>query len=684
MAEEHTLASYLVKIGFDTDKTSQDKMTSAVRTGAAQAKLLVDGFEAAVKGFANMVAKVADGLEDLFYASARTKTSVAHLQALEAAAERTGSSVGAASSSIENFARFLKTNPGGDQLARQFAGANTQIWKTLDGGQKLTAMIKGLAKQPFNVQDAYRQMFGIDYQFWLSVQDPEFEKHQKNFADMQRAAGLDPQEAAKNSAEFLNTMRNFQDQLLIIWQKIEGGVVHGGGEALKKLITWLGAHSAQIANAVIKLANALSKFVEEGLEKLIHDDDIEAWFKEFTGNVTKLADVFGKLADHVKSVYDFLSKISKLNDIANFFNPFGAVGKSIDAVHDLSEGKVPGGNDESQEPAGSDKRNWWQRQGWIPRALGGNQPEPRHHNRPGRHYVPQDFDPKASGTLKEQRARFAKELEDNPALREKVLTLAANENLDSKANVSVIESMMNRAAMAGTTLEAQARWYKLDHNGYYQRGNGPANLAAKRAMVEDSLKRALEGSNVSNYATGNASGDYVRGKLARGVYSGGLKSLYNGEYFVGEDRGRGYGAWLKATQDAEKQAGDRQPSPVVQQQGRGPMGLALPPDIDALIAAGKKAGFLPSEHTRGITQPTQSPFGNLDDTLKSFGRTPLGTPPARAPGDQSSMSNTLHQNTAVNFYGDVSSHEELGRKVARAQNNINADLLRNMQTNAVG
>jgi hypothetical protein len=154
-----------------------------------------------------------------------------------------------------------------------------------------------------------------------------------------------------------------------------------------------------------------------------------------------------------------------------------------------------------------------------------------------------------SSTLKQQRARFAKELDENPALRAKVLAIAAGENLNKEANISVIETMMNRAAMAGTSLAAQATLSASEH-GYYA-GYSPGNAAKYKDLLEDSLKTVLAGSNVSNYSTGNASGAFVERRLAQGLFPGGRRAKYGGESFVGEDRGKGWKKWVKATQEAE-------------------------------------------------------------------------------------------------------------------------------------
>lgn len=173
-----------------------------------------------------------------------------------------------------------------------------------------------------------------------------------------------------------------------------------------------------------------------------------------------------------------------------------------------------------------------------------------------------------SGSLKQQRARFAKEMAEKPGLREKVLGISAGENLNPSANTSVMETMINRASMRGVPLENESRLHRSAPHfraAPYQRGGRVAGYYAGykpealrrpaiRAMAEADLGKALEGSNVSNYATGNASGSFARNRIAKGIYGGGLRSLYNGEYFVGEGGKKQYFDWKNRTEAADKAA----------------------------------------------------------------------------------------------------------------------------------
>lgn len=124
-------------------------------------------------------------------------------------------------------------------------------------------------------------------------------------------------------------------------------------------------------------------------------------------------------------------------------------------------------------------------------------------------------------SLAEDRKKFAEELANNPELRDKVMRIAANEQGQSgRGTQQVIESMMNRASIRGRTLAQEAKW--TGEKGYYAQGTmgrGALENAAHREILERSLKAALEGGNLANYATDNAS----QGLAVRGEQTGRFK-----------------------------------------------------------------------------------------------------------------------------------------------------------------
>ncbi|UPT97254.1 hypothetical protein J4G48_0003465 [Bradyrhizobium barranii subsp. apii] len=130
------------------------------------------------------------------------------------------------------------------------------------------------------------------------------------------------------------------------------------------------------------------------------------------------------------------------------------------------------------------------------------------------------------------RERARAELDAKPWLKEKVLRIAANEQGNNPAGTQgVLETLINRSVNRGTSIEKEARWHRSER-GYYAEGSigrGALENPRHRAVLEHSLERALAGSNITNYATDNASGNLARREESSGAFVPHV--TINGEHF---------------------------------------------------------------------------------------------------------------------------------------------------------
>lgn len=169
-----------------------------------------------------------------------------------------------------------------------------------------------------------------------------------------------------------------------------------------------------------------------------------------------------------------------------------------------------------------------------------------------------DANQPASVGGKIDRSRFAKEIENTPGLKEKMLGIAAGEQGTHPAGTTAtLESMMNRAAMLKTTLAHEAR--TTAEGGYYVGYKpGALNDPKWKAQLESSYSAAMGGSNVSNYATDNASSWLAAKHKRTGDFE--TRSDIHGETFFApgsRDAGRGrnrknYEIWRKSLDDDAK------------------------------------------------------------------------------------------------------------------------------------
>ncbi|HET9374325.1 MAG TPA: hypothetical protein VFO40_05100 [Chthoniobacterales bacterium] len=136
-------------------------------------------------------------------------------------------------------------------------------------------------------------------------------------------------------------------------------------------------------------------------------------------------------------------------------------------------------------------------------------------------------------SLLDSRSRIAQELTDNPDVRRKLIASIQAEVGDqsSAAQLAYAESVMNRAAARGITLDAT-----ISDPGYYPKSTlsklGNQYSGGEAEGLHALVDQALAGSNISNFATGNESGK---------VRSGGAPVAFNpgtGERFVVENADR--------------------------------------------------------------------------------------------------------------------------------------------------
>lgn len=234
-----------------------------------------------------------------------------------------------------------------------------------------------------------------------------------------------------------------------------------------------------------------------------------------------------------------------------------------------------------------------------------------------------------SGALADQRAGFARELAANPALRDKILRIAANEQSDNpNGTQAVLETMMNRAIVRGTSLEAQARWFRGERGGYYQMGNmgrGALENQRHREILERGLANALGGSNVSNYATDNSSGGLARRERQSGAFR--YRKDFTGETFFAPgtaEKGlaQRYDQWLDRTKAAEGVSG--RPAPA---------GGGLTGGAQNSFDNWRNLGLGARAHTM---EGPKSAISNSQSTSTNIKNMNITTPPGASPSEYAS------------------------------------------------
>jgi transposase len=149
-----------------------------------------------------------------------------------------------------------------------------------------------------------------------------------------------------------------------------------------------------------------------------------------------------------------------------------------------------------------------------------------------------------SQTLAGQRAGYMQQFQNDPALKEKMAAIAlAEEGGDEKARMALVETALNRGASRGIkdiSKVLSPAYYQPFRNGQYDKALSRirSNPALRDQLYQLIDKVGNEGTNVSNLATDNASGNVKQNAINRGdtlSFLGG-----NGEGFFRKDQNPTY------------------------------------------------------------------------------------------------------------------------------------------------
>jgi hypothetical protein len=124
-SEADTIKEFLVSLGFKIDPGSERRFVDSIGAATVKAVALGTAVTAAAGAVVAGVARIADNLEQLYFASKRTNASVENLQATGFAAKQMGVDAATALGSVESLARFLRNSPGGEGLLKNL-GINTR------------------------------------------------------------------------------------------------------------------------------------------------------------------------------------------------------------------------------------------------------------------------------------------------------------------------------------------------------------------------------------------------------------------------------------------------------------------------------------------------------------------------------------------------------------------------------
>jgi hypothetical protein len=298
VSDSSVIKEFLVALGFKQDEAALKKFESGIN----QATKVVVGFAVAVEASAVAVAvgvaKFANNLEQLYFASQRTGAAASSLKAFDRAAQSFGASAGSALSAAEGLAQFFRSNPGGRGWLDAMLG---QVGESADGKDpveimeslgKLFAANKRRGTEFQNYQIG--EQLGIDPKLVQALMSGDFARKLQETQKYMRASGLDA--AAAGAHRFEEALRKLTDQLYVFGVRVVDVLQDKFKVSLDTITQWFVREGPRLAD---ETARFIAKFIDDFNLALV-------WLSEHGPEIGRL---ITSAFEAFKEVYDFLKPV---------------------------------------------------------------------------------------------------------------------------------------------------------------------------------------------------------------------------------------------------------------------------------------------------------------------------------------------------------------------------------------
>ncbi|MGC6625843.1 lytic transglycosylase catalytic [Escherichia coli] len=294
-----TIKDFLVSLGFSVDDAGAKKFGSVLAGTTANVikmGLAVEGSALSVVAF---TAKIASGLDNLYWASQRTGATVQGIQSIGYAVSQVGGSVDAARTSLESLSRFVRNNPGAEGFlnrlgvqTRDASGNMRDMAAIFTGvGQKLSSM-------PYYRANQYAQMLGIDENTLMAMRRGVGD-FSGQYSAMAKAIGFNADQAALSSNRFMTSLKSLGEMAGMARDKIGSNLADGLAGQIdnlrKKIIENFPKIEVTITK-VIKWILWLGEIVGRVAFRIVDGvGDIIEWWGKLDAETKTLIEVIGGL-----------------------------------------------------------------------------------------------------------------------------------------------------------------------------------------------------------------------------------------------------------------------------------------------------------------------------------------------------------------------------------------------------
>lgn len=294
-----TLKDFLISLGFKVDEAGARKFDAVVAGTTLKAIELGVKVEAAALSVVAFTAKIASGLDDLYWASQRTGATVEGIKQIGYAVSQVGGSVDGARGSLENLARFMRNNPGAEgflnRLGVQTRNANGNM---RDMATIFTGVGQRLSSMPYYRANQYAQMLGLDENTLMAMRRG-IGQFSGEYTAMAKAIGYNADVAAVSSNKFMTSLRSFGLMAGMARDKIGSSLADGLAGSLDRLRRQILENFPKIEGAITGTVKGIlwaGEMVGRVIYRLIQlGQSISDWWDSLDKQSQQLIELIGAL-----------------------------------------------------------------------------------------------------------------------------------------------------------------------------------------------------------------------------------------------------------------------------------------------------------------------------------------------------------------------------------------------------
>lgn len=294
-----TLKDFLISLGFKVDEAGARKFDAVVAGTTLKAIELGVKVEAAALSVVAFTAKIASGLDDLYWASQRTGATVEGIKQIGYAVSQVGGSVDGARGSLENLARFMRNNPGAEGFLNRLgvqtrdASGNMRDMATI-----FTGVGQRLSSMPYYRANQYAQMLGLDENTLMAMRRG-IGQFSGEYTAMAKAIGYNADVAAVSSNKFMTSLRSFGLMAGMARDKIGSSLADGLTGSLDRLRRQILENFPKIEGAITGTVKGIlwaGEMVGRVIYRLIQlGQSISDWWDSLDKQSQQLIELIGAL-----------------------------------------------------------------------------------------------------------------------------------------------------------------------------------------------------------------------------------------------------------------------------------------------------------------------------------------------------------------------------------------------------